>query len=203
MESLEGIVGPKDGSNEDKDEVDQVVKVPLNVSLSTAGQTHYFIDKVVDAFGNEVSYSGGGAPLLGGTEASRSVVVHRLPQVMFTGECSKGEEVQLLEGRKKKLQIRLSGLEDEEHYEGQVGLRFTPISSENGPSGKGWTRKIEAKGRNVQVEVDQQGRYEIVGVKSQYCQGAVLVPNAVSPPLHRSAIFGERLTNPIETSSAL
>ncbi|GAA5994681.1 hypothetical protein JCM5350_007373, partial [Sporobolomyces pararoseus] len=173
VETLEGIVGPDGGD-------DEVVKVPYNVSLSSPGQTHYFIDKVMDSYGNEVICSGGGAPLIEGTEPSRSVVVHRLPEIMFIGECSRGEEVQLLHGKKKRLQMRLSGLQDEERYQGQIGLKFTPISSseDSGKREKGWTRQIEAKGRNVEVEVEEQGRYEIVDVKSDYCQGAVLVPNS-------------------------
>lgn len=165
QESLEGIVGlGGDGK----------IEVPLNVSLSKPGRTSYFIEKVVDSYGNEVSYggAGGGAPLLEGTESSRSVMVHRLPEVMFVGDCAKGDEVQLLHGKKQKLQIRMSGLQDEEQYEGQVGLRYTGVEGKGG-----WERQIEAKGRNVEVQVDQPGTYEIVGVKSQYCQGAVLVPN--------------------------
>lgn len=194
-ESLEGIVGPAHA----EDQEGGIISVPLNVSLSQPGQTHYFIDKVVDSHGNEVIYSGGGggAPLLAGTEPSRSVVVHRLPQVMFTGECARGEEVQLLHGKKKKLRIQLSNLQDEENQSGQVSLRFTPISAANEEGGKavakGWTRQVSAKGRNVEVEVDQQGRYEIVDVKSEYCQGAVLVPNAVSFPCrHDSRVPGSR-----------
>ncbi|GAA5938494.1 Pom152p [Sporobolomyces koalae] len=173
IETLEGIVGPTSDR-------EARIQVPLNVSLSTSGQTHYYIDRVTDSHGNEVTYSAGGAPLLEQTVATRSVVVHRPPEVMFAGECSKGEEVQLLHGRKKKLHIRIGGLQEEEQYHAQVGLKFTPIAAPSGShvAETGWTRQIEAKGRNVEIEVDQQGRYEIVSVQSRFCQGAVLVPNA-------------------------
>ncbi|GAA6009413.1 hypothetical protein JCM11491_003547 [Sporobolomyces phaffii] len=182
QDALEGIVGPDaDGQ---VDEARAAIRVPLNVSLSTAGRTDYSIERVVDVYGNEVVYPRGGGssapPLVAGTVASRSVVVHRLPEAMFAGECAKGDEVQLLHGRKKKVEIRVGGLDDDDDgsRRARVGLRFTPLSSDGRPGAAGWTREIEAKGRNVEVQVEQQGRYEIVQVESDYCRGAVLVPNA-------------------------
>jgi len=172
FESLEGIVGFQ-GEGEEG-----IVRVPLNVSLSRVGRTSYTVEKVIDRFGNEVSYgasSSGGAPLLEGTQGNREIMVHKLPEIMFVGECARGDEVQLLDGQKQKLRFKLSGLEEEEKYKGFVGMRFTPSSSSEGA---GWEKEIEVNARNGEVEVDKAGIYEITRVRSQYCQGSVLVPSS-------------------------
>ncbi|GAA5892621.1 hypothetical protein JCM5296_006177 [Sporobolomyces johnsonii] len=192
-ESLDGIVG---SSSVRTNKMDELIRVPMNVSLTNPGRTTYHLDGVVDSFGNEVSYSSSSASLaqhlLEGTVDSRSVVVHRPPEVVFVGECGRGEDVQLLHGRKKKLQIQLSAIDQElvDHHQrqlvlhghgqkkkhealGTVELKFTPEGE-----GKGWIREIEAMGLKVEIEVDEPGTYEIVGVRSKWCGGAVLVPNA-------------------------
>ncbi|GAA5899289.1 hypothetical protein JCM8208_001608 [Rhodotorula glutinis] len=191
-EALDGIVGV-DG--------DDVVSVPMNVSLAQAGRTTYYLDAVVDAYGNEVTYdlarsssspdgttkdkhppgssSKAKAPphLLPGTVASRSVVVHRPPEVAFVGECAKGDDVHLLEGGRKKLQLRLQGVDDDLRAgDGafDVQVRFAPTA---GTGVKGWTRLVKTQTARAEIEVDQAGTYEVVGVKSKHCIGAVLVPN--------------------------
>ncbi|GAA5923031.1 hypothetical protein JCM1841_000288 [Sporobolomyces salmonicolor] len=189
-ESLDGIVGSSSASI---NKMDELIRVPMNVSLTNPGRTTYRLDSVVDSFGNEVSYSATSAQhLLEGTVDSHSVVVHRPPEVVFVGECGRGEDVQLLHGRKKKLQIQLSAIDqelDDRHHQqlvlhghgqkkkhealGTVELKFTPEGE-----GKGWVREIEAMGAKVEMEVDKPGTYEIVGVRSKWCGGAVLVPNA-------------------------
>ncbi|GAA6037947.1 hypothetical protein JCM8097_009503 [Rhodosporidiobolus ruineniae] len=186
-EALEGIVG-EDGS--------EVVPVPMNVSLSRPGRTTYYLDSVVDGVGNEVAYFGGTspsssssssgtatkAPLVDGTVPSRSVVVHSPPEVQFVGACGKAgrgggdEPVRLLRGRKTKLQVLLSSLDKDAEGANEVEIRFRPESEEDG--GKtGWTRKVETRGPRAEMEVGEPGTYEIVGVRSRWCGGAVLVPN--------------------------
>ncbi|GAA5967177.1 hypothetical protein JCM11641_000463 [Rhodosporidiobolus odoratus] len=168
-EALEGIVGGVEGSGED------LIPVPLNVTLSRPGRTTFYLDAVTDGVGNEITYSGsssGSAPLVPGTLASRSVVVHTPPSVAFVGDCAKGEDVSLLHGGKKTLQMRLSGVEQGETSE--VEVRFTPTGEGKG----GWTRKVETKGAKAEIEVSQEGTYEVVGVGSRWCEGVVLVPNS-------------------------
>ncbi|GAA5835997.1 hypothetical protein JCM9279_002160 [Rhodotorula babjevae] len=192
-ETLDGIVGAGgDGG-------DGVVPVPMNVSLAQAGRTTYYLDAVVDAYGNEVTYdlarSSSSLPdgttkdkvpsgsrnkalphLVPGTVASRSVVVHRPPEVAFVGECAKGDDVHLLEGGRKKLQLRLQGVDDDLRAgDGafDVQVRFSPAAQ----GVKGWTRLVKTQTARAEVEVDQAGTYEVVGVKSKHCNGAVLVPN--------------------------
>lgn len=196
-ETLDGIVGGGDGSGGD-----DVVPVPMNVSLAQAGRTTYYLDAVVDAYGNEVTYDLARASalpdgttkdkapsasrnkalphLLPGTVVSRSVVVHRPPEVAFVGECAKGDDVHLLEGGRKKLQLRLQGVDDDLRAgDGafDVQVRFSPAAQ----GVKGWTRLVKTQTARAEVEVDQAGTYEVVGVKSKHCTGAVLVPNTVRP----------------------
>ncbi|KPV76329.1 uncharacterized protein RHOBADRAFT_52352 [Rhodotorula graminis WP1] len=196
-ETLDGIVGGGGDGDGDND----VVPVPMNVSLAQAGRTTYYLDAVVDAYGNEVTYdlarsSSSSSPdgttkdklvsgvkdkavphLLPGTVASRSVVVHRPPEVAFVGECAKGDDVHLLEGGRKKLQLRLQGVDDDLRAgEGafDVHVRFSPAAT---TGVKGWTRLVKTTTARAEIEVDQAGTYEVVGVKSKHCSGAVLVPN--------------------------
>jgi len=196
-ETLDGIVGGGDGSGGD-----DVVPVPMNVSLAQAGRTTYYLDAVVDAYGNEVTYDLARASalpvgttkdkapsasrnkalphLLPGTVTSRSVVVHRPPEVAFVGECAKGDDVHLLEGGRKKLQLRLQGVDDDLRAgDGafDVQVRFSPAAQ----GVEGWTRLVKTQTARAEVEVDQAGTYEVVGVKSKHCTGAVLVPNTVRP----------------------
>ncbi|BGO90320.1 hypothetical protein NBRC10512_005563 [Rhodotorula toruloides] len=177
-EALEGIVHA--GS------ANEVVPVPVNVSLSRPGRTTFYLDSVKDGYGNEISYIDVGKSrhlLIDGTIPSRSVVVHRPPEVAFIGECAKGEDVHLLKGGKKRLQMRLSDIDEEladarsagaEGPRFKVQVKFTPEEAGK----KGWTRLITTGGARAEIEVDQAGTYEILSVKSKYCGGAVLVPNA-------------------------
>lgn len=203
-ETLEGIVGAAAaGTGARATDSDVVVPVPMNVSLAHAGRTTYYLDAVVDAYGNEVLYdvarragasthdhaargSTSQPHLLPGTVARRSVVVHRPPEVAFVGECAKGEDVHLLEGGRKKLEVRVQGIEDDLRA-GQgafeVQVRFEPEPAAGSGATKGWTRLVKTRTARAEIEVDQAGRYEVVGVKSKYCSGAVLVPNTVRSPL--------------------
>ncbi|BGP38594.1 hypothetical protein JCM10450v2_002543 [Rhodotorula kratochvilovae] len=179
-ETLEGIVGAAELSAGM-----DIVPVPMNVSLAQAGRTTYYLDAIVDVYGNEVVYdlSRASTPphLLPGTVPSRSAVVHRAPEVAFVGECAKGEDVHLLVGGKKRLQLRLQGVEDDLRAgDGAFDVQVRFVPAEEGGKSKGWTRLVKTQTARAEIEVDQAGTYEIVGVKSKYCGGAVLVPNTCS-----------------------
>ncbi|BGP23493.1 nucleoporin Pom152 [Rhodotorula toruloides] len=177
-EALEGIVHAESGN--------EIVPVPVNVSLSRPGRTTFYLDSVKDGYGNEISYVDVGKSrhlLIDETIPSRSVVVHRPPEIVFIGDCAKGEDVHLLKGGKKRLQMRLSGIDEElaetrsagaEGPRFKVQVKFTPEEAGK----KGWTRMITTGGARAEIEVDSAGTYEILSVKSKYCDGAVLVPNA-------------------------
>ncbi|GAA6063256.1 hypothetical protein JCM10212_003619 [Sporobolomyces blumeae] len=198
VETLEGIVSGSLASSTDEGDSrlrPAPIRVPLNITLSSAGRTTYYLDRVIDAYGNEVVYNtvptGGNGEsskaktadrkvVLEGMEASRSVLVHRPPSASFVGSCAKGDEDQLLHGKAKTLDVRIGGLEspDDGSDEGAtVAVRFTPFEASGG---NGWTKEVEAKGSRVEVGATEQGRYEIVDVKTRHCDGAVLVPNACS-----------------------
>lgn len=183
---LAGIVGGS-GSPSSALVSDAVVPVPLNASLSRPGRTTFYIESVKDAAGNTVSYSGNSkAPLVGGTVLSRSVMVHRPPEVAFIGDCARGEEVHLLRdktrNKSRKLQLRLSGIEEELHdarsrgdaAQFHIDVTFVPEHAHD----RGWTRTIQASGARAELDVDLPGTYEIVDVNSEFCAGAVLVPNS-------------------------
>lgn len=186
---LAGIVGGSSGSPSSALTVsDAVVPVPLNASLSRPGRTTYYIESVKDAAGNTVSYSGDSkAPLVEGTVLSRSVMVHRPPEVAFIGDCARGEEVHLLRdktrNKSRKLQLKLSGIDEELHdarssrghaAQFHVDVKFVPEHAHD----RGWTRTIEATSARAELDVDLPGTYEIVDVNSEFCAGAVLVPNS-------------------------
>ncbi|GAA6019450.1 hypothetical protein JCM10207_001391 [Rhodosporidiobolus poonsookiae] len=178
-DALEGIVGPAEGEAEAR------IDVPLNVTLSRPGRTTFYLDAVTDGAGNEVAYYGGSssssssassekaasrAPLVEGTVPSRSVVVHRPPEVAFIGDCAKGDDLPILQGKSRRLSLRLGGVEAGEQSE--VEIRFVPAKE-----GKGWTRTIETKGARVDFDAKEEGSYEVVGVRNEWCSGAVLVPS--------------------------
>lgn len=206
-DGLEGIVG---GAATVKD---GIVRVPMNVSLTRAGRTTYFLDSVVDGCGNEVSFAGQSSsdstsdstgntqavvlslgknskkarPVLPGMVDSRSVVVHRPPEIAFSGSCGRGEDVKLLQGKSTALEIRLSGVEQEIEEERRrlrsggkkdeelwtVTVKYTP------ESGKPTTRDVQTSISTVRLDVQEAGAYEIVNVKSKWCAGVVLVPSTV------------------------
>ncbi|GAA5975583.1 hypothetical protein JCM10908_005209 [Rhodotorula pacifica] len=183
---LAGIVGSSSAGSLSS----AIVPVPLNASLSRPGRTTYYVDSVKDAAGNTVSYSGDSkSPLIEGTVPSRSVMVHRPPEVAFIGDCARGEEVHLLRdkirNKSRKLQLRLSGIDEElqdarargNAAEFHVDVRFVPEADSNE---RGWTKTIQASSARAEFDVDQPGTYEIVDVNSEFCAGAVLVPNSCS-----------------------
>ncbi|KAM0788621.1 hypothetical protein ACM66B_001740 [Microbotryomycetes sp. NB124-2] len=178
--------------------VDSVVDVPFNVTVTRPGRTTFKLEKVVDGAGNEAKFddadvSSGqpgdsklgalvhqrrqkhSAALVPGAVASRSIVVHRPPEVAFAGQCGRGQDVKLLDKSKSTLEMRLTGVEQDLRTSGQqswtITVNFTP------DSGKGWTRDIVTSSLTARIAVDEAGSYEIVRVKGQYCDGLVLVPN--------------------------
>ncbi|GAA5868680.1 hypothetical protein JCM8547_003780 [Rhodosporidiobolus lusitaniae] len=190
-ESLEGIVAPLDEEGRQQSEE---IRVPFNVSLIKPGRTTFYLDAVTDGVGNEVAYFGSSsssqsshsssttsthAPLVPGSIASRSVVVHPPPSVAFTGECAsksgKGEDLPLLVGKSRTLHFSVTGAEQGEKTE--VEVRFEPAE---GSDAKGWTRRIEVQGSKGTIVAKEPGSYEIMDVKSRWCGGAVLVPNVCS-----------------------
>lgn len=207
-DELEGIVG---GAATVKD---GIVRVPMNVSLTRAGRTTYFLDSVVDGCGNEVSFAGQSSsdstsdstgnsqavvlsssknskkarPVLPGMVDSRSVVVYRPPEIAFSGQCGRGEDVKLLQGKKTTLEIRLSGVEQEIEEErrrlrngGKKGEELWTVTVKFTPeSGKSTSRDLQTSISTVRLDVQEAGSYEIVSVKSKYCAGVVLVPSTVS-----------------------
>ncbi|SGY16728.1 BQ5605_C012g06967 [Microbotryum silenes-dioicae] len=194
-DGIEGIVSPSEAQD------NAIIPVPMNVSLTNAatrgGKTTFFLERVTDAAGNEVVFSNhqteeGGSHskkkspesrgILKGMSDSRSVTVHRPPEVQFVGVCGKGEDVNLLQGKTAALNLRLTGVEAQNGAaEGwKIVVRFT--------SEQGHVREQEMPTTvaPVQLAVNEPGAYEIVSVKSKWCQGSVLVPSSctvVSQPL--------------------
>lgn len=203
FDGLEGIVvGPKSDVAPTES---GIIRVPMNVSLDKPGRTQFQLESVVDGCGNTVSFAtdsdnaspspsdsrqlvlgalkhkkARASPLLPGMLDSRSVVVHRPPEVAFVGACGRGEDVKLLKNGKSKLDLRISGIEQELKTSGhaaqwKVKTRFTP---EDG--GKVKESEHASKGALLNVEASEPGTYEIVDISSNWCSGIVLVPNTVS-----------------------
>lgn len=202
LQGLDGIVvGPMA-------ELDGMIRVPMNVSLGQPGRSTFRLDSVVDGCGNTMRFakqdnfdspahadnrqvvlatSGGhkhgkagskSNPLLPGMLESRSVVVHRPPEVAFAGICGRSESVSLLKGRKSRLDVRLSGIDHELRMPGAawtIKIRFTPEAG-----GKVEETEYQSKKELLTFEATAPGAYEIVSVKSTWCSGIVLVPNTVS-----------------------
>lgn len=120
-----------------------VLSVPMNVSLVDVGRREFFLDSVQDGCGNVVEYGESPGEVLPSMRAQRAFVVHAIPEVMFGGECARGEDIRLLKGGRRSLEIKLSSLERATAPEDSkwiVGVRFTPESK-----GKGWERTVVAK----------------------------------------------------------
>ncbi|KAK4050941.1 hypothetical protein OIO90_004917 [Microbotryomycetes sp. JL221] len=202
-EGLDGITLGPDST------ADAVVNVPMNVSVTQSGRTTYVLDKVVDGVGNEVSFSQllpdgdrssldssahegtvarhglghhkqrASSQLLPQTVVSRSVVVHRPPEIAFIGQCGRGQDVKLLHRGRATLEMKLSGIEQELRTSGaqtyRAAVKFTPDAAS--PSTNEWQREVTSTSQIVRMVVDEPGTYEIVRVESKWCQGLVLVPN--------------------------
>ncbi|KAK4703838.1 hypothetical protein P7C70_g2376, partial [Phenoliferia sp. Uapishka_3] len=164
-----------------------VLRVPMNVSLTDVGKQTLHIDSIKDGCGNVVHYNSpssgsetdlaarsSSGKLLPGMLDIRSFIVHSIPEAMFGSLCAKGEDVVLLKGGKKFLEITLGSLEKERLGENKwrVMVRFTP---EDG--GKGWEKEVIASSKRAGIEVTMPGSYEITGVKGKWCEGVVLVPS--------------------------
>lgn len=186
-ESIEGIKDDQTATV-----MTSVLPVPMNVSIADVGRQTFFLDRVQDGCGNVVSYENPlgdpepgsivgvdverSAKVLPGTLDVREFVVHASPEITFGGPCGKGEDVKLLKGAKKSLEIKLSALERSENRAENrwtIGMRFT------GEDGKKWEREIVSTTANTGYNATEPGVYEIVSVRGHWCQGVVLVPSVV------------------------
>ncbi|KAM0756071.1 hypothetical protein T439DRAFT_296083 [Meredithblackwellia eburnea MCA 4105] len=167
--------------------------VPVNVTMADVGRQTFVLDRVEDGCGNVVDFAGvavedglGGpegaaerrrekkaleAKLLPQSLGHREFIVHAVPEVAYVGACGLGEEVTLLKGGKKRLDFKLSSL-DKDGGPWTIDIRY------RGEDGKvKGTRQVQADRATAGFEVEQAGTYEIVGVRGQWCEGAVLVPS--------------------------
>lgn len=187
---------------------DEIVQVPLNVSLLSSGRTSYVLDSVTDSCGNRVDYTAMRDPLdphhqqrssmlLPGTTEHWDTVVHTPATVSFSGASGRGEDIRVLEGRKVQLEIRLDGVDFELEEEQRarraggkrdslftVGVEFSPTSG-----GEGWEKEVKTSERVVRMEVDQSGTYEIMFIKGKYCEGVVALPSIVSLPFSNLEMY--------------
>ncbi|KAJ7225386.1 hypothetical protein GGX14DRAFT_489278 [Mycena pura] len=159
----------------------QELKVPLTVSLSSAGSYFYALEEVVDALGNTVRLE---IPTLdpsaANSKTTRSLRVLRTPTVSFKN-CSPGSPASLLIGSESHLSIYTN---DADPFDApwEVTLSYKPADgSEDTLATKRfhpWTKTLATLGsrRELDVRATAPGEYTISSVHGKWCAGDVLSP---------------------------
>ncbi|KAJ7235870.1 hypothetical protein B0H12DRAFT_1204558 [Mycena haematopus] len=149
------------------------LKVPLTVSLNTAGTYFYALEEVVDALGNVVRLD---IPTLDpsapNTKTTRSLVVLRTPTVSFKN-CGPGSPASLLIGSETQLTVSAIAA-DALDAPWEISLSYKPpIASDDASTAKRshpWKKRLSTQGTTA------PGEYTILGVKGKWCPGDVLAP---------------------------
>ncbi|SPO01351.1 related to nuclear pore membrane protein POM152 [Cephalotrichum gorgonifer] len=160
------------------------VRVPLNESLTTAGEWQYAINEVHDAFGNVVVYAPSQDELDPKPRPKHLVqdfVVNERPKARMKG-CDPRNPLKVAKGRSAKLPLSISMAGPAREDTGySVAWKFTPVdkltnSGDHGDEPK--LGKFEAKNSRESPPISEPGLYTLTSVTSDYCQGDVQEPSS-------------------------
>ncbi|KAG9249167.1 hypothetical protein BJ878DRAFT_90290 [Calycina marina] len=183
----------------------QVIKVPLNESMTPGGTWTYSIDEIHDAVGNVANFSIKGEDgehlYPKGHNLEHSFAVHERPVAHFTG-CDSRNPLKVANGKYTKLPIRYSyagpGPDDTSHT---LSLKFSPIDTLTASGDHGETvsfTEFDAKSAGQTPQINHPGLYTLVGVKSKYCDGEVREPAScllLNPPEPSLSITSENIND--------
>lgn len=175
-------------SSVDPDDVSWVraskVRVPLNETLTTAGEWQYVINEVHDAFGNVVNY----APPVDELDPKprpkqlvQDFIVHERPKGRMRG-CDLRNPLKVAKGRSANLPLGISMAGPATADTGySVGWKFTPVDKLTNSGDHGEDPEVGnfvAKNSNESPQVSASGLYSLTSVSSRYCQGEIEEPSA-------------------------
>lgn len=175
-------------SDADADDVSWVraakVRVPLNESLTTAGEWQYVINEVHDAFGNVVSYTPSPDeidPKPRPKHLVQDFFVNERPRARLRG-CDLRNPLKVAKGHSTKLPIGITMAGPARNDTGySVEWRFTPVDklTDSGDhSDSPEHASFTAKNSKEAPKISQSGLYTLTSVSSKYCQGEVEEPSS-------------------------
>jgi len=160
------------------------VRVPLNESLTTAGDWQYVINEVHDAFGNVVNYTPSPDELEPKPRPKHLVqnfFVNERPRARLRG-CDLRNPLKVAKGRATKLPVSIAmagPARDDTGY--SVEWRFTPVDklTDSGDHGEHPEYgSFNGKNSKDAPKISQPGLYTLTTVTSKYCQGEVEEPSS-------------------------
>ena len=190
------------------------ITVPLRESLGTSGRWLYAIEKVKDAFGNNVSYvdrdhEDRKRHLAKSSDLQQAITVHERPTVNLQG-CNPQHPLKVAQGRSAHLPVQYGStgkgeLANMTYHLDYLFSRQADAPATGGHMSAAKPRKFTAKDRKQLPPIQEAGLYTITGVSSDFCQGEVLEPASCilqNPPrpqlsLKKEEIFDKCAGSPI------
>ncbi|KAH8159136.1 hypothetical protein CIB48_g9111, partial [Xylaria polymorpha] len=188
----------------------QKVPVGLNESMNNAGKWQYSVDKVYDAFGNEVSYEQAEdqEPRPKPKDLYQDFIVRERPRATFRG-CDPRNPLKIAKGKSIALPIAIG-------YPGGAPKsvshtrtwHFSPIDTLTKSGDHGDVVKVgsfTSKNMNEQPKISEPGLYTLKSIMCDSCQGEIEEPssclllNPLEPTLtmHSTEIPDNCAGNPI------
>jgi nucleoporin POM152 len=167
----------------------QTLSVPLNDSMTSAGDWLYEIDQVVDGCGNTVDYKAhqeeGDSWLPKVKGLAHKLVVHERPVVRFQG-CDPQHPLEVPRGTRGVLPIKLDAAGSSPPY--HLKVAYTPqdrlgSATEHSPFAE--IQEFTYKSPSDLMTIRGPGLYSIRHISSQHCSGEVFEPASclvVTPP---------------------
>ncbi|ESK90932.1 nucleoporin [Moniliophthora roreri MCA 2997] len=156
--------------------VPEQLRVPLTVSLDSAGAHMYALEEVMDAVGNVVIVPSD-ARIEKDTKAVQSFRVLQRPAMSFKF-CSPGNPTPLLIGQQAQLAVAANEV-DLMDAPWSVELKYRP-PVDNEKKLKAWKKTISSEGskRELTIAASAPGEYTLTSVRGKYCNGDILAPES-------------------------
>ncbi|RYC62186.1 hypothetical protein CHU98_g4028 [Xylaria longipes] len=188
----------------------QKVPVGLNESMNNAGKWQYSVDKVYDAFGNEVSYEQAEdqEPRPKPKNLYQNFIVRERPRATFKG-CDPRNPLKIAKGRSTKLPIAIEYPGDTPKSVSHTWTwHFSPIDTLSKSGDHGDVVKLgsfTSKNMNDQPTISEPGLYTLKSITCDSCEGEIEEPssclllNPLEPTLaiHSTEIPDNCAGNPI------
>ena len=182
----------------------QKISIPLNESLSSAGDWTYAIDTVRDACGNVINYtrlSEDGEKLLPKSEQlSHTFTVHGRPQASFL-RCDPLNPMSLPPGRETNLQFNLDFRKGDGPYTLQYA--YTPHEVTE-PAVEPVTKDVKIRTPTSAITIEEPGQYTLKSISNKYCQGDIIEPSSclvITPPKPSVSITHENILDKCSASN--
>ncbi|KAI0453934.1 hypothetical protein F5B21DRAFT_265687 [Xylaria acuta] len=161
----------------------QKVPVGLNESMNSAGKWQYSVDKVYDAFGNEVSYEQAEdqEPKPKPKDLYQNFIVRERPRAAFRG-CDPRNPLKIAKGRSTKLPIAISYPGDTPKSVSHTRTwHFSPIDTLSKSGDHGDVVKLgsfTSKNMSDQPTISEPGLYTLKSITCDSCEGEIEEPSS-------------------------